>query len=280
MPLPRPQAIARRLAQRSRAQRAQREEQRFETAVRADPQAPELLLSPHWDDAVLDCWNLLSDGRQLLVVNLFAGSPPPGRLTPWDAITGARDSAERTHERLAEDAVALARAGHEPVNLSFLDAQYRSGAGPDLGRLDAAVSEQVQAAAHVHVPAGLGGHADHRLARRYGQMLARRGLSVSLYADLPYCVAHGWPGWVDGREPDLHRDPDAYWMSFLEDVPEMPPLHSGRVSRLDDAAAAAKLDAMRCYQTQYPALDYGARGLLADPEIHRYEVSWTLAPSA
>ena len=41
-------------------------------------------------------------------------------------------------------------------------------------------------------------------------------------------------------------------------------------------ALGAKLAAMRCYATQMPALSYGGRGLLEDPEIHRYEVFWDL----
>jgi hypothetical protein len=128
----------------------------------------------------------------------------------------------------------------------------------------------------VYVPAGLGGHVDHLLTRRYGRMLLRTGMAVELYADLPYCVLHGWPGWVDGRAPEANRNVDAFWSSFLEDVPEMGPLRSARVERLDDAAAAAKLEAMSCYGTQFPCLSYGARGLLSDPEIHRFEVRWEL----
>ena len=107
-------------------------------------------------------------------------------------------------------------------------------------------------------------------------MLSRAGIPVSLYAELPYCILHGWPSWVDGREPEDNRNVDAYWRQFLGGVPEMPPLRSAHVERLDDTSAAAKLASMRCYATQLPCLDYGARKLLADPEIHRFEVSWEL----
>jgi hypothetical protein len=69
---------------------------------------------------------------------------------------------------------------------------------------------------------------------------------------------------------------DPFWSSFLAGVPELGSLRAARVTRLDDAAAAAKLEAMRCYRSQLPALSAGARGLLEDPEIHRYEVSWEL----
>jgi LmbE family N-acetylglucosaminyl deacetylase len=277
---PRPQALARRAYQRTRSLRTAREEGSFRTAIRSDPRAPALILSPHWDDAVLDCWSLLAGEGELAVVNVFAGVPAPGRVTLWDSITGAEDSARRASERIAEDAAALRRAGRTPVNLGFLDLQYRRGETPGLAALDGAISGAVSAAARVYAPAGIGSHPDHKLARRYARMLLREGLPVTLYAELPYCVMHGWPAWVDGREPQPNRNVDAFWLSFLEEVPELPALRSAHVERLDDAAAAAKLEAMRCYATQFPALDYGARGLLADPEIHRYEVRWELAPAS
>jgi hypothetical protein len=262
--------------------RDSREEGRFRTRIRVDPSAPELVLSPHWDDAVLDCWSLLASDRELNVVNLFAGIPAPGGVAPWDAITGALDSAERARERIAEDALALGRAGRRPLNLPFLDAQYRRPrSAPGLDDLDCALTAVAAGASRVHVSAGIGGHPDHLLARRYGRMLLRAGLPVTLYAELPYCVLHGWPHWVAGVERDPHRNVDAFWLTFLVGVPELPALRAANVARLDDRAAAAKLEAMRRYETQLPALDYGAGRVLSDPDIHRFEVRWDLkAPPA
>jgi LmbE family N-acetylglucosaminyl deacetylase len=271
-----PNSLPRKLYRRLRARRSASEEASFNTGLRADPSAPELVLSPHWDDAVLDCWSLLSSDRELRVVNVFAGVPTPGRLTLWDNITGASDSAERARERLAEDAVALERAGRKPLNLPFLDAQYRPPPPPTLEQIDRAVSNAVPSVSHVYVPAALGSHPDHVLVRRYGRMLARAGLPVSLYADVPYCVTHGWPHWVEGREPDANRNVDAFWQSFLDGVPEMPPLRSAHVERLDQAGASAKLAALICYRTQFPAMNGGAKELLADPAIHGFEVRWEL----
>ena len=257
--------------------REARQESRFRARIRIDPQAPALLLSPHMDDAVLDCWSMLAGDRELEVVNIFTGVPAPGRVTLWDAITGALDSAERVRDRIAEDERALGRAGRKPVNLPFLDAQYRPPPpAPSLDDLDLALASVLPSASHLYVTAGIGSHPDHLLARRYGRVLLREGMPVTLYAELPYCVLHGWPAWVDGREPDPHRDVDAHWQSFLENLPEMPGLRAAQVQRLEDDLASAKLEAMRCYETQIRGLDYGGRGLLADPEIHRFEVSWEL----
>jgi hypothetical protein len=273
-----PSNLLSRLLRRHLRSRDSREERRFRTGLRFDPEAPELLLSPHWDDAVLDCWSLLADAeRDLTVVNLFAGMPPAGTLTRWDAVTGARDSAVRAQERLDEDAAALACAGREPLNLSLLDAEYREPAPPyRLNDLDRALAAAVPAASRVYVPAGIGANEDHLLVRRYGRMLLRAGIPVSLYAELPYCVLHGWPHWVDGREPEPTREVDAFWLSFLLAVPEMPALHEVTLERLDPAAAAAKLAAMDRYSTQLPCLSLGGRGLLRDPAIHGFEVRWEL----
>jgi LmbE family N-acetylglucosaminyl deacetylase len=269
-------SLQRALRRRIQARRVTLQDSRFHTMLRVDPGAPALVLSPHWDDAVLDCWSLLSSEAEVNVVNVFAGSPPPGRVTLWDSITGASDSAAQTRARLAEDAVALARAKRTPVNLPFLDNQYRTRPGPPLSELDRALGAEVPSASRVYAPAGVGGHPDHQIVRRYGRMLWREGMPVTLYVDLPYCVTHGWPDWVEGSEPDANRNVDAFWLSFLQGVPEMPPLRSAHVERLDDAAASAKLAAMRCYGTQFPALNGGAQQILANPATHRFEVRWDL----
>lgn len=270
------------LLSRSRELRRDRADARFEPRIRRG-EGQALLLSPHLDDAVLDCWSELTGDSPPRVANVFAGTPEAGVPVPlWDRITGAGDSAARVRERLAEDARALGHAGCEAAYLPLLDAQYRrpgEGLGPaDVDR--ALVAQIDQPVGRVLAPAALGGHPDHVLVRRYARLLSRHGFSVTLYADLPYCVMHGWPSWVDGREPDPSRDIDAFWSSFLSGVAELAALRSARVVRLEDDRAAAKLTALRSYTTQMPALSYGGRDLLADPEIHRYEVFWDLAPGA
>ena len=73
---------------------------------------PAVILSPHLDDAVLSCWHLLSGPGDVSVINVFAGSPPPGSgASWWDRLSGATDSAARMAERLAEDREAFAIAG-------------------------------------------------------------------------------------------------------------------------------------------------------------------------
>src|SRR6516164_1263685 len=86
-----------------------------------------VILSPHFDDAVLSCWQVLEAGGDVTVVNVFTASPPAGRPVPWwDRLTGARDSIARMAERRAEDRAALALAGCESLSLGLLDDQYRT----------------------------------------------------------------------------------------------------------------------------------------------------------
>ena len=132
-------------------------ETRFHSRLRLDPSAPPVLLSPHWDDAVFDCWGLMTAHSQLTVVNVFAGVPEPGRLTRWDRVTGAEESAARAHERMDEDFAALSLAGRRPIDLPLLEAEYRETGPPlALGHLDAALADAVGVVSHVYAPAALG----------------------------------------------------------------------------------------------------------------------------
>jgi LmbE family N-acetylglucosaminyl deacetylase len=268
------------VARRARQLAAAREQRRFRTRLAADPEAPILLLSPHWDDAVFDCWSLLTSDAELRVVNVFGGVPPPGPARRWDRICGGDDGAEMARRRIAEDERALAQAGRGAVNLALLDAEYREPApDPSLDELDAAIAAAAPRASAVYAPACLGTNPDHRLVRRYARALHAQGLRVSLYADIPYCTVHGWPHWVDGREPDPHRRVDLFWMTFLVEVPEIPDPQHGRAVRLDPQRGEAKLQAMRAYETQLGALDGGPVGLLTNPAVHRFEVFWALDPN-
>jgi LmbE family N-acetylglucosaminyl deacetylase len=248
-------------------------ERGFAPTLRHDADAPPLVLSPHMDDAVIDCWSVLTAPGELNVVNVFAGIPAAGHSTSWDRIVGATDSAELMRRRIEEDGDALARAGRAPVNLDFLEYQQRENRRPPaLAKMDAALAAAVPATSRVYAPAALGTpHPDHVRTRAYALQCAQAGIPVELYADLPYAVVYGWPHWVTGDERNPHLDVDAYWAERPSGEP--------RVIALDDGQAAAKLEAMRAYATQFPSLDRGPIGLLSNPKVHRFEVFWPCASS-
>jgi LmbE family N-acetylglucosaminyl deacetylase len=248
----------------------------FTPTLRLDPSAPAVVLSPHLDDAVIDCWSVLPSAS---VVTVFAGVPSrPGVLVHWDAVVGARDSASLMRARREEDRAALSLAGVSPIHLDLLPDPYRrSSEHPTLSAIDTVVSSAVPAASKVYAPAVLGViHPDHELVRSYALALARAGVAVELYADQPYAVQYGWPSWVTGAEPDAYLDVDAHWNATPGRHPDVNRANA-RVVALDDGARERKLEAMRAYATQFAMLDRGPIGQLSNPAVHGYEVFWRVA---
>jgi len=238
--------------------------------------APVVVLSPHLDDAVLSAFAVLRRPGDVTVVNVFAGLPEPGPPPRWDRVLRASDSRELVQERIAEDREALAEMARAPVNLGFLDNQYRDG-DPDTAELEAAVNEAAPRAAALHAPAGIRGHRDHELVRDLALALGRRdGIPVTLYAELPYAAYFGWPAWVTGDEPDERLDPEVDWEVALGGAPVDRDALAPRVIRLDPDAAEAKLRALRRYRTQFAALNRGPLGFVDHPRVLPFEVEWSV----
>jgi LmbE family N-acetylglucosaminyl deacetylase len=235
------------------------------------------ILSPHLDDAVLSCWHLLEQPGEVIVINVFAGIPASrGAPAWWDQLTGARNSGQRLRERVEEDRRALAVAGRAPVNLGFLDEQYRDAEQP-LAPLVAQIEDRLVPSAHVYAPAAFGGHADHALVRAAALELRKRGFQVSLYADLPHATLHGWPAWVVGRGTSVSSDlPAALWDRTLAETGLSTATMTRVVHDLDPHVHSLKLEAVRAYVTQLQGLvAFGGRPL-ADRETLGFEVLWKL----
>ena len=230
-----------------------------------------VILSPHLDDAVLSCWHVLTQPGELVVVNVFAGVPA-GLEGPawWDEYTGATDSGERVRERIEEDRRALALAGRSAINLDFLDEQYRDQAQP-LEPLVERIEPVLDPGARVFAPAAFANHTDHALVRSAALRLRAAGFDVSLYADLPHATLHGWPAWVTGRRGPVRKDlARGWWEHVLAGTEAVTPT----MHRLDPAARARKISAVRLYRTQLQGLAEFAGRPLTDPETLGYEVAW------
>jgi hypothetical protein len=235
------------------------------------------VLSPHLDDAVLSCWHWLTQPGEVVVINVFAGVPENEQAVAWwDQLTGATDSGQRVRERVEEDRAALAVAGRKPVNLGFLDVQYRDAAQP-LTPLVEQIESRLVPGMHLYAPAALGDHTDHALARAAALELRTRGFEVSLYADLPHATLRGWPAWVMGTGTTASRDLAAeLWNRTLAETGVSPATMSPEVHELDAHSHALKLEAVHAYVTQLQGLvEFGGRPL-ADRETLGYEVVWRL----
>lgn len=149
-----------------------------------------VVISPHLDDAVLGCANLLAAAPGSLVVTVFAGCPADrGRSTDWDRSCGFASAAEAIAARRAEDRAALTLLGARATWLDFCDAQYDEPATPDaIGDALARVLRE-HAGATVLYPIGLF-HSDHLLAHRAAiaalRLLPAAAASALAYEDVPY----------------------------------------------------------------------------------------------
>lgn len=147
-----------------------------------------VVVSPHLDDAVFACGDLMAVHPGTTVCTVFTAGPPPGTPLPrWDRDCGFGDGDDVMAARRAEDRRALALLDAEPVWLGFHDAQY--GASPDLGAVVSALAtvDAVRAADAVLFPLGLF-HSDHVLVHTAVRSLAevRGTLALVAYEDALY----------------------------------------------------------------------------------------------
>jgi LmbE family N-acetylglucosaminyl deacetylase len=155
---------------------------------RRSPGGTAVIVSPHLDDAVFACGDVMARRSGSTVVTVFAGPPPTGAaLAPWDADAGFAAGDDVLAARREEDRRALARLRARPVWLDFLDAQY--GASPDVASLAAALAGVLrrEAPAAVYLPLGLF-HSDHLLTSEACLRLAAADPARAwlVYADALY----------------------------------------------------------------------------------------------
>jgi LmbE family N-acetylglucosaminyl deacetylase len=142
-----------------------------------------LFVSPHLDDAALSCGAQLIDtvrrGGRVVVATVFT------------------EGTRRYRARRDEDRRALEGIGAEVRHLGLRDAPFRLGCGFDADALTASPSQSDVDAVEealaplfaelapqaVWLPAGIGGHVDHRAVSAVRHL---GGARVKLYAERPY----------------------------------------------------------------------------------------------
>jgi len=196
-----------------------------------------LVVSPHLDDAVLGCGDLIASRPGAVVVTLFAGSPPPrAEATDWDAASGFGAGEDAVGRRRDEDRDALAVLSARPIWLPFLDAQYEMPPAP--GEIARRLAEEVATAAPdaVVIPLGLW-HGDHRTAHEAAvdAMPRCHGVQWLAYEDAIYRAFPG-DGLVERRRWLHERGIDT------APLPPGPP------------ASALKRRSIDCYRSQLRAL--------------------------
>jgi LmbE family N-acetylglucosaminyl deacetylase len=195
----------------------------------AFPTSRWIVLSPHLDDGVLSCGNLLlglaERGVTPTVATFFTESSTPltasGRAFVRQC--GATSAAELFAERREEDAEAVAACGAIALHAGLPDALFRrrrgvpalvpelahvyptwtyhlsrgvvSPADPAVATVDRLLAQLLAEPSDLPTvllaPMGIGGHVDHVLVRDAAQ---RSGARVVSYADVPYVLGETLPG--------------------------------------------------------------------------------------
>ena len=223
------------------------------------------VVSPHLDDAVLSCGQMLAAHRGSRVVTVFSGGPARvWRLPAWDRSSGIFSPGDNVMRvRRGEDDDALAVLGALPERLGLWDSQYRdrprwtsrvvrrpAPRGPADDVIVDAVADRLHelvaslGPATWLMPLGLV-HRDHRLTAEACRRVARRmpGSEWVAYVELPYGV----------ESPELVADCLA---QLVEEG-----WRSEEVMLPTDPDQSRKLAAVQCYRSQAAAL--GVRRELA-----------------
>lgn len=229
------------------------------------------VVSPHFDDAVLSCTELITRADRSTVVTVFSSGPTrAGQISGWDRVCGFSAGDDVMAVRAAEDVAALASLEAAPASLGF--SQYRaavphwarfviargirfvraqrSGVGLPQ-RVADALTGRLQAiqATTCAVPLGVS-HADHKLTTLACLQVARQlpGVRWLVYEDMPYSIQS--PAARAAAFKKLNSAGFALEPVSFDHEPDM----------------ARKRAALACYGTQLRGLGKGADLALATPE--------------
>lgn len=191
-----------------------------------------LLISPHFDDAVLSAGQFLSGRPNADVITVFGGTPEVETSTPYDLKCGFKRADDAIAVRKNEDNEALALLRANPIHFDFLDDQYIDGrTQEEIDEIYNAIVKQINNNNYEFILAPLGlGHPDHvLLANCVYKIKAFEHLQMPVYfwEDLPIRVV----------EPEL--------------VPKRLE-HFGLAKRefVGDGPIANKIRALSCYRSQ------------------------------
>ena len=221
-------------------------------------QPPHLIVSTHFDDAVLSAFGVLDAAPGSVVLTVCAGVPGDEEpASEWDADAGFASAADAARQRADEDRRACVQARARAVHLDWLDGPYRDG--EDARALRAAVAGHLTDGTTLWIPAGIGSHGDHVAVRdALLPLAAQRAGRAAVYADLPYAAFEGWET-ADAERPAAHR-----WEPHLALLHEALPLGECRRIDLAPGVVERKLAAVACHRSQLPGLELAAPWLL-DP---------------
>jgi LmbE family N-acetylglucosaminyl deacetylase len=166
-----------------------------------------LVISPHFDDAVLSVGAWLSRHPGTVVATVCSELPGPDvAASDWDAAGGFLSGNDAVKRRRIEDENALRMLGAEQFLLGFLDGPYRSSGEADLlGSITEAVERVLVDLRPDRVLFPLGWpQPDHHVTSEASLAASvRTKVPAIAYAELPYRIVR--PSFVSLRLQELHN---------------------------------------------------------------------------
>ncbi|MFC8076881.1 PIG-L deacetylase family protein [Streptomyces sp. NPDC057307] len=241
------------------------------------PPPATVILSPHFDDAVLSLAGLIPQlPGPVTIVTVYGGEPGSHHpVSWWDTVCGFSTAREAYRARRAEDARACELLGVESVVLDHPDGPYIDGA--ELTAIDGFLAE-LAPETQLLIPVATN-QSDHQKVRdRALAVLGKLGRRPPLvYADLPY-TGH-LDEWGSPETDDALSRSYLYGLAY-QDLTSRHELRLAHDLTLTDDQWALKRDAVLCYGSQLAALAADHGMVIARTGPLRAERVWTLEPGA
>jgi LmbE family N-acetylglucosaminyl deacetylase len=208
-----------------------------------------LVFSPHLDDGVFSCGELIAGLSDVIIATAFTGAPPADlQLSDWDRRCGFRSSKQAMEVRRDEDRLAAQQLNAQTLHLGQLDNQY--GASPCVAALASLLECCIVEVdpQQILFPLGLF-HSDHILLRE---------ACIGIRAQHP---ARAWIAYEDA----IYRTHEGLVDAALQRL-----RGCGHWSALPPArrAAARKRSAVLAYASQLRGLGADALNKIALPEAY------------
>jgi LmbE family N-acetylglucosaminyl deacetylase len=233
-----------------------------------------IILSPHFDDAVLSLGGCIAKSpERAVIVTVFAGTPPDGVAGRWDRWCGFASAADAMRARCRENEAALAVLGVPPsriCNLGHLDGQYRrrQPAGGTPADLRSAIAEDIfqlvkryGGRVNLLAPASAW-HPDHQIVTDAALDLCKGGgysdAELFLYQDQPYA-------YLELRRTSRIPLRFASFARLAEIARKRLDLSpEARLLSLEEAHIRKKKRALKQYKSQFPLIKHLLYKMIAD----------------
>jgi LmbE family N-acetylglucosaminyl deacetylase len=116
------------------------------STLMADKRQAVIVLSPHFDDAVLSLGGLIAQrGGETTVATFFTRAPAQPTTTPWDVRSGFIDSSQAVTSRTKENDAAIGSLGATVENFGYEEEQYSPRSAETNNQTKQAMARDIQA---------------------------------------------------------------------------------------------------------------------------------------